>query len=112
MTINGHNIDNYLLQDINIGFEYRSGKSGFVANGMHFQNILAKKSVLTITFRPLTLAEYQTIKNWFYSTDEYLCVDNTSGGTQTINCYRANDFTGTNVGDNIIKGVTIQLKEI
>ena len=67
MTINGTNIDQYLLQEVSTGFEYRNGDSGFTANGSHYQNILAKKVVLSLPFRPLKLTEYQTIKNLFYS---------------------------------------------
>lgn len=112
MTINGTNIDQYLLQSVSTGFEYRNGDSGFTANGSHYQNILAKKVVLSLPFRPLNLTEYQTIKNLFYSTDEYQVVDNFSGNNQTINCFRTKDFIGTNTSDNFVKDITMELKEI
>lgn len=112
MTINGTNIDQYLLQEISIGFEYRKGDSGNTANGSHYQNILAKKVVFSLPFRPLTLTEYQLIKNLFYSTDEYQVVDNFSGNNQTINCFITKDFVGNNVRDGFVKDLTIELKEI
>lgn len=112
MTINGTNIDNYVLQDILTGFEYRNGDEGFTANGSHYQNIIAKKSILTIKFRPLTLAEYQTIKTMFYSTDEYTIALDINGTTETKTFYRGKTFSGTNIGDMYVKGVSIELKEI
>lgn len=112
MTINGTSIDDYILQDIVTGFEYRNGDEGYTANGSHYQNIIAKKSILTIKFRPLTLEEYQTIETMFYSTDEYIVVLDINGTTETKTFYRGKTFSGTNVGDNIIKGITIELKEI
>lgn len=112
MTINGTNIDQYLKQEVSTGFEYRNGDSGNTANGSHYQNILAKKVVLSLPFRPLTLTEYQLIKNLFYSTDEYEVVDNFSGNNQTINCFRTKDFIGKNVRDGFVKDLTMELKEI
>lgn len=104
MTINGTNIDQYLLQPIDTGFEYRTGGEGITANGTHYQNIIAKKEILTLKFRPLKPSELTTIRNVFYSTDEYLI--------NGKNYYRNVEFKGTNVGDMFTKGITIQLKEI
>lgn len=112
MTINNTNIDNYLLQQIDTGFEYRNGDEGYTANGMHYQNIIAKKALLTLKFRPLNLVEYQTIKNLFESTDEYEVIADINGITATFNCYRDKDFKGTNVGNMFIKNIVVQLKEI
>lgn len=112
MTINGTSIDQYLMQEVSTGFEYRKGDSGNTANGTYYQNILAKKVVLSLSFRPLTLTEYQLIKNLFKSTDEYEVVDNFSGNNQTINCFRTKDFIGKNVRDGFVKDITMELKEI
>ena len=108
ITINSNDITQYLLQNIDTGFEYRSGDEGYTANGTHYQNIIAKKSILTLRFRPLDKTEYTTIRSIFENTDEYTIVyDNVSK-----NYFRSREFKGTNVGDMHIKGLTIELKEI
>lgn len=112
MTINSTDITQYLLQDVSVGYEYRSSDEGYTANGSHYQNIIAKKRILTIKFRPLSLSEYNTIENLFLSTDEYTVVFSIDTASITINCFRQTSFSGTNVGDKIIKGLQIELKEI
>lgn len=108
ITINSTDITNYLLQPIETGFEYRNGESGITANGSHYQNIIAKKEVLTLKFKPLNATDYATIRNLFYNTDEYTIVyDNVSK-----NYYRGSTFKGINVGDHFVKDLTIDLKEI
>ena len=52
ITINTTDITDYLLQVISNGFEYRNGDEGYTANGTHYQNILAKKEILILKFRP------------------------------------------------------------
>lgn len=112
MTINSTDITQYLLQPVVTGFEYRNGDEGYTANGTHYQNIIAKKVILTIKFRPLTPAEYQTIKQIFESTDEYTVVTDVSGASSTKNYYKGKTFSGTNVGNKYIKGIQVELKEI
>ena len=112
MTINNTNIDEYLLQQIDTGYEYRNADEGYTANGMHYQNIIAKKDILTLKFKPLNLTDYQTVKGIFDATDEYSVYLDINGTTTTINCYMDKYFKGTNVGNMFVKGLTIQLKEI
>lgn len=109
ITINSTDITQYLNQEVETGFEYRSGDEGTTANGTHYENIIAKKEVLTISFRPLTPAEYVTIRNIFYSTDEYTIVFN----GVSKNYYRSNkEFKSKNIGDMFYRDISIQLKEI
>lgn len=108
ITINSTDVTQYLLQAIEGGFEYRNGGEGTTANGTHYQNIIAKKETLTLKFRPLSFAEYTTIRTLFQGTDEYSITYNGS----TKNYYRSATFKGTNVGDYFIKDLTIELKEI
>lgn len=108
ITINTTDITDYLEQSVGVGFEYRSGDEGYTANGTHYQNIIAKKEILTLNFRPLKPNEYSFIRNIFQSTDEYTIVFN---GT-TKNYFRSKEFKGTNVGDQAVKDITIELKEI
>ena len=108
ITINTTDITDYLEQSVGVGFEYRSGDEGYTANGTHYQNIIAKKEILTLKFRPLNLTEYATIRNIFESTDEYTIVFDNA----TKNYYRSEEFKGTNIGDQAVKDITIELKEI
>lgn len=108
ITINTTDITDYLEQSVGVGFEYRSGDEGYTANGTHYQNIIAKKEVLTLKFRPLDLTEYATIRNIFESADEYTIVFN----SVSKNYYRSKEFKGTNIGDQAVKDITIELKEI
>ena len=108
ITINTTDITNYLLQVITNGFEYRSGDEGFTANGTHYQNIIAKKEILTLKFKPLDSTDYATIRSIFENADEYTIVYNNI----SKNYYRSKEFKGTNVGDYFVKDITIELKEI
>lgn len=112
MTVNNTDITQYLSQNVIVGYEYRSSDEGYTANGSHYQNIIAKKRILTLNFRPLSLSEYNTIESLFLQTDEYSVVFSIDTTSVTINCYRQTSFSGTNKGDKFIKGLVIELKEI
>lgn len=112
MTINNTDVSQYLLQPVVTGYEYRNGDEGYTANGTHYQNIVAKKVILTIKFKPLTPAEYAIIRDIFESTDEYSITTDVSGASSTKSFYKDKTFKGTNIGNKYIKDVSVELKEI
>ena len=60
MTIDGINIDNYLLQNVDNGIEYIKADTGNTSDGSYYVNIIAKKKMLKLSIKPLSLTEFAT----------------------------------------------------
>lgn len=114
MTIDGVNIDNYLLQNIDNGIEYIKADTGNTSDGSYYENIIAKKKMLKLSIKPLSLTDFATFMAIIRATDEHTIVytePSTNTSYTGVFCLKSNP-QWKNVGGMFIKDLVVDLKEI